>query len=247
MYDFSTTNEDKLLNYERFNPGFAVFNPLQQEQIEFPDTKPKGIASYTVPEYKTLDYTSQPIINEADQLEIQKAQLNGAPKSIAVILKKAKEDIAAQPVVSTSGNTAGFAQSIANVESDGGNYKAFNPAGGGEGAVGKYQFRWTTWKKDIGKHTGITNKEDFMNNPQAQEDYFKYYTQTTLKPQLASIKKEYPNSGFTDDELLKLLHFRGPGNKEGTTGLRKLLKYGGLDTKEESYNMSARGYLNASK
>ena len=218
MYDFNTTNEEKLLNYERFNPSFAVFNPLEEQSNDYTDIKSPGIASYTVPEYKIRDYTNQPIINEEDQKQAVQAQLTGGSKSLAQMLKEAREAIASAPVISTPGNTSGLGQSIANVESNVGDYKAYNSAGGGEGAVGKYQFRWTTWKPDITKFTGIKTKEEFMNNPQAQEDYFKHYTETTLKPELVRIKKEYPNSGYTDDQLLKLLHFRGPGDKEGKTG-----------------------------
>lgn len=138
---------------------------------------------------------------------------------------------------------------IAKVESDGlGGYKAYNPGGGGEGAVGKYQFRWNLWKDDIGKVTNIKDKQQFLNSPQAQEDFFDYYQKNTLLPQMKQIRKEFPNLEFSDTDIMKLLHFRGIGKKdENDGGLRSQLRNGKLTSKIESNNMSAAGYLKASK
>lgn len=139
---------------------------------------------------------------------------------------------------------------LAAVESDGhGGYKAFNSKGGGEGAVGKYQFRWTTWKDSIGSVTGIKDKETFMRTPAAQEDFFNFYAKSTLQPQVNIIKKEFPNVKYSNLELMKLLHFRGLGRKDKDDGgLRSILRgVKKTDQRIESFNLSADEYLKASK
>ena len=83
-------------------------------------------------------------------------------------------------------NTGTLEQSISDRESSG-NYKAYNPAGGGEGAVGKYQFRWTIHKSWITQVTGVSSKEEFMNNPEAQEKAFQYWKKTNLEPTAKSL------------------------------------------------------------
>lgn len=104
-----------------------------------------------------------------------------------------------------------IADAISKRES-GGNYKAFTSAGGGEGAVGKYQFRWAQHKDWITKLTGVKSIEEFKNSPEAQEKAFAYWEQTTLTPtaidiqkELAKRKKQVPSV----DEIKKKVHFAG--------------------------------------
>ncbi len=110
---------------------------------------------------------------------------------------------------STSGS---LEQSIAARES-GGNYQAYNPAGGGEGAVGKYQFRWTTHKPWIKAITGVQSMQEFMANPTAQEKAFQHWKNTTLAPTaqylLPIAQKRFP--GITANEIMRKVHFLGEG------------------------------------
>lgn len=123
---------------------------------------------------------------------------------------------------------------IAQKES-GGNYKAYNPAGGGSGAVGKYQFRWDIWKDEIAEKTGITTKEEFLNNPQAQEYFYNdYYIPNKALPWVAQAKRHL-KVNIPDNELIKLYHFRGP--KGAIDFLR-----GQVSDKPEVYNSSISGY-----
>jgi hypothetical protein len=103
-----------------------------------------------------------------------------------------------------------IADKISRVESQG-SYTAFNSKGGGAGAVGKYQFRWNLHKKNIQNVTGVNSKEDFLNNPYAQEKYFQYWDRNVLTPnaqgllQMAQAKD--PNT--TLDDVKKQVHFSG--------------------------------------
>ena len=133
-------------------------------------------------------------------------------------------------------NTTEADKDIVALES-GGNYKAFNPAGGGEGAVGKYQFRWTAHKDKIREFAGNSNltKEAFMNNPKLQDSFFNdYWKPNVLRPQANDIERKY-KTGLPSDKLEKLVHFRGK------QGAEEYLN-GTLTDKPESYNMSISGY-----
>lgn len=130
---------------------------------------------------------------------------------------------------------------IAAKESEGmGGYKAYNSDGGGEGAVGKYQFRWKLHKDWIMKLTGVSSKEEFLNNPEAQEKAFDYWSKTTLTPQAKMLQPLAPNMPL--DKLKMLVHFRGPSGENKMGGAEKYLR--GLQSdKPESYNMSTSKYI----
>lgn len=130
--------------------------------------------------------------------------------------------------------TSNVHEDIVRKESNG-NYKAFNPSGGGSGAVGKYQFRWDIWKNDIQKVTGIDNPKDFLNSPDAQEYFYHdWYVPNKVMPWVAQIKRHL-KAPLSDDALIKLYHFRGPG------GAIEYLQ-GVLSDKPESYNSSISSY-----
>lgn len=76
-------------------------------------------------------------------------------------------------------------------------------------AAGKYQFLWDTWQPKITKYTGIKTKEEFLNNPKAQDDFFNsYYLPNEAEPAIERIKRK-TKTNQSDDNLLKLYHFRG--------------------------------------
>ena len=130
---------------------------------------------------------------------------------------------------------------VGNVHADitklesGGRYDAFNKAGGGSGAVGKYQFRWNIWKDDIQRETGIDNIQDFLRNPEAQESFYNdYYVPKKVMPWVSQTKRHL-NTNISNDQLIKLYHFRGP------QGALNYLK-GNVGNRPEEYNMSISGY-----
>lgn len=114
----------------------------------------------------------------------------------------------------------------------GGDYTAINP---NSSAVGKYQFLWNTWKDKINKVTGVKSKEEFRNNPQAQDEFYEHYLQTELMPSVERLRRK-TNSGLTSNQLAKLVHFRGE------RGALDYLK-GNISDRPESYNMSISKYI----
>jgi len=132
------------------------------------------------------------------------------------------------PVAGTLGSK------ISNNESQG-KYSAFNPNGGGAGAVGKYQFRWNIWKDSIEKVTGVKSESEFQKSPKAQEKYYAWYEKNYLKP-AANRLKPFNKANLSDDQLAQLVHFRGEG------GAKKYL-LGQAKDKPESYNMSTSKYI----
>ena len=150
------------------------------------------------------------------------------------------EGVTAKPNMSVSDSTT---DEIVAQES-GGNYKAYNPKGGGEGAVGKYQFRWTTHKGWIQDLTGVKSKEEFMNNPEAQEMAYTEWDRNTLTPQAIRIKEKY-GLNIPLGEIKKQIHFSGAqgaedyyaygketrdanGTTNSTYGKKKRAKVGGV-------------------
>jgi len=121
----------------------------------------------------------------------------------------------------------------------GGDYKAFNSAGGGEGAVGKYQFRWTAHKDKIRKYANNPNltKEQFMNSPELQDGF---YEEEWIPKYLDKDVKNIRNKGLGKDlnnkQLYKLVHFRGgKGAEDYLTGK--------VGDNPESYNSSISKYI----
>lgn len=115
-----------------------------------------------------------------------------------------------KPVVAPApvpqGDSSKFKQWIAQRESSN-NYKATNKV---SSTAGKYQFLWNTHKKDISRLTGVKTKEEFLNNPDAQEAYFDYWDTTVLTPNAMRIKQQL---GVPDsiEQIKARIHFAGPG------------------------------------
>jgi hypothetical protein len=113
-----------------------------------------------------------------------------------------------------SNNLTSLKQMIADKESKGaGGYKALPWIDKGHtklasSAAGKYQFLWKQHKSDIQKVTGIKTKEDFLNNPQAQENFFDYWDKTTLTPWANKIKSQL-NVNIPIEKIKMAVHFSG--------------------------------------
>ena len=128
----------------------------------------------------------------------------------------------------------GIGNKISAKESQG-KYTAYNPAGGGTGAVGKYQFRWNIWQDSIKKVTGVKTQQQFLHSPAAQEKYFQWYKKNYLAPEAQKLQP-YNKAGLTTDQLAELVHFRG------TAGAKAYLQ-GKVANKPEAYNSSISDYL----
>lgn len=101
-----------------------------------------------------------------------------------------------------------------DIDKIGGEYNQDNPK---SDTVGRYFIPWNTQASSIKKITGVKSKQEFLDNPDAQEKYFKWYADNKLKAPISRIK-ELNKAGYTDDELAKLVHFKGE------TGAKRFLK-----------------------
>ena len=222
-------------DYSQGPSSYGLFKPNQmfaQQGIEVPLSMDEA-AKYTVDSIDSLVGANTIGIGapEIQQPQFVQQQMQEAPV----------QEATATPMNEPVESTESLKDSIAYKESRG-NYKAFNPKGGGSGAVGKYQFRWDHNKDWIGTVTGIKNKQSFLNNPEAQEKAFDYWDQNVLTPNAQKIKSQYkPNLNI--NEIKMLIHFQGPTgadryfktgkyttDAEGTTPMRYLGK--NIDTKQ---------------
>lgn len=137
-------------------------------------------------------------------------------------------------------NTSGGATEHIVAKESGGRYDAMSP---NSSATGKYQFLWGTHGKRIQKLTGVKTREEFANNPQAQEDYYSHYINTKVKPQISKFKKGlsqyFPN--ITDDQIIAAYHFAGPGN------LQNAIKTGNFDKALDANGTSILSYITPTK
>lgn len=104
-------------------------------------------------------------------------------------------------------------------------------------AQGKYQFLWGDWGDSIKSVTGVKTPEEFRSNSKAQDQFFKYYTDKVVLPEVNKLRPLADKYGLSDNELARLVHFRG------STGAKKALEQNLLDTKLEKHNMTINQYL----
>ena len=114
----------------------------------------------------------------------------------------------------TYNTSTGSIKDIIAAKESGGNYKALpwmdkKHTKLASSAVGKYQFLWKQHKDWIGNVTGVKSKEDFMNNPEAQEAAFDYWDKTVLTPNAEKIKKDL-GVKVPLDNIKYSIHFAGP-------------------------------------
>lgn len=111
-----------------------------------------------------------------------------APTSESVVSKDIRENY----TPSTKNSTPSLPEADTNLKEfiaqkeSGGDYKALpkDPKTGKlvSSAAGKYQFIWSLHGKAIQNITGVKTKDEFLNNPEAQEAYMDYWDATTLTP-----------------------------------------------------------------
>lgn len=155
--------------------------------------------------------------------------------------------------IPTESSSLSLKDLIASTESQG-NYKALPKNKDGSlasSAAGKYQFLWKYHKDAIKNVTGVASKEDFLNNPDAQEKYFDYWDASYLTPNAEKIKKLY-NPAQDTTTIKRMIHFAGAQGAMdwygkgkvttdafGTTNESFLNKIkGGVKTKSASVNIN---------
>lgn len=195
------------------------------------------------PLYEDDDYLSQFIDEEEvkkvgkiiEEEELEDEEIEEVAEWFTPDFKESLEKSRYKTRVSSfrnSNNSIGsFTDDIVKKES-GGNYQATNP---NSSAAGKYQFLWNTWRDEIAQFTGVKSKQDFLNNPEAQDRFYnEYYLPNELLPAVKRLKSKGFN--LDTDTLAKLVHFRGEkGAYDYLTGK--------VGDKPESYNMSISKYI----
>lgn len=135
-------------------------------------------------------------------------------------------------------NALSFKERIGNVESkSSGGYNAYN---GNTGATGKYQFLPKYFKDSVKRLFNISWSE-FHRCPECQERLMDYHINTNLLPSANKLEKQFPNSGFSKEELMALVHFKGEG------GARQELSNPYLLNQSSKINISSKEYLNKFK
>ncbi len=125
----------------------------------------------------------------------------------------------------------GFREALAFKESRG-DYFIVNDFG----YMGKYQFGKSTLRM-----LGISDSNQFMNDPQMQEFAFKAYiarNKWELRNDIKRYNGKYVDGVYiTESGILAAAHLAGPGN------VRKFLRSGGEDVFTDGFGTSVRYYL----
>lgn len=112
-----------------------------------------------------------------------------------------------------------------------GNYEAINPY---SGAVGKYQFVPSHWSGQIKSYMGLPDSynreqvmEAFKRNPEAQENFMSFVTNSIYKPEAERLLPLAQKYGMDEDKVIRMLHYRGIGDT------RRRLKEGDFSVSQE--------------
>lgn len=99
------------------------------------------------------------------------------------------------------------------MQESGGNYGAINPI---TNATGKYQFVPSHWAGQIKSFMGLPQSfsreqvmEEFRKNPQAQDQFMNYVTETIYKPEVEKLRPLAQKYGMDDNTLIRMMHYRG--------------------------------------
>jgi hypothetical protein len=136
-------------------------------------------------------------------------------------------------------NDEEFGERLANIESKG-DYKALPWSDSSHtklasSAAGKYQFLWNTHKDKIKELTGVSTKQQFLNNPEAQEAYFNYWDDNILTPEALKLKQQY-NLELPLNKIKAAIHQAGP------IGARKYFSRG--EAARDAFGMDTGKYIN---
>jgi hypothetical protein len=96
---------------------------------------------------------------------------------------------------------------------------------------------WNIHKNEIGKITGVTNPQDYLNNPEAQEKY-QSHLESQYKRNVPGLRKRFPGvtKGIDDEVLMALQHLSGLG--DARIYLDTLEKTKSYDTAQQALNQS---------
>ncbi len=246
-------NEFEMPNFKQSNQGMALLRDVLQSQLQetYIQSQPQVITATPedigipnededLTQFKA-DPMTMPLSTEARQAR-QLALLGTTTEQETY--KKMQADyqanVEANTITDDDVDGMSFLERIAAVESKGsGDYTAVNGS-----MTGRYQFEWGQWGPHIMRETGVKSREEFLNNPKAQDDFMGgWYDKEVLNKEAGqlyeSFKTVYPDA---DMETLKMaIH------QAGSTNIRKGIKEGNLKSWTDGNGVSIDEYLRRSK
>ena len=131
-------------------------------------------------------------------------------------------------------------------QESGNNYAAWNET---SNTVGKYQFMESKWADEIKTFMDLPPQltprqvmKAFQNSPKSQDAFMQHVVETKYKPVLPEMRELGKQYGFTDDDLIRMMHYRGIADT------RKRLKTGDFQVSESEQkiyrNPQILDYLN---
>jgi hypothetical protein len=176
----------------KFQPGGGFSNLFPSAQSVVPISSPINL----IPNM-SFSQLAAPIV---DNTRTTTQKINFEPEAVSETETVSKSDDNLKNLISQ--------------KESGGNYKALpwnkTRTKLASSAVGKYQFLWKAHKNSIEKVTGVKTKEEFRNNPNAQEEFFDYWDKTTLTPFANKIKSQL-KTNVPINKIKAAIHFSGPG------------------------------------
>jgi|GEM_PF-6510514 len=175
--------------------------------------------------------------NENDYEEDEDQENDGSEQPSVNNYEKNEEENTPSPSPKKGGiNLAKIKADIAQVESRG----RYNATSKKSTAAGKYQFIWSQWGKQIAQLTGVKSKQQFLANPQAQEDFMDHYLVNQVLPRVKILRQEGLGNNLSDSDLAKIIHL------EGYAGAKRKLASGQLNVASKN-NLSPLQYLKRSQ
>lgn len=246
-------NEFEMPNFKQSNQGMALLRDVLQAQLQetYVNNQPQVITATQedigIPEEDEdltqfkADPMTMPLSTEARQA--RQLALLGTTTEQETYKKMQAEyqaNVEANTITPEEVDAMDFLDRIAAVESRGsGDYKATNGS-----MTGRYQFDWGQWGPHIMRETGVKSRDEFLNNPKAQDDFMGgWYDKEVLNKEAADLyepfKTVYPDA---DMETLKMaIH------QAGSTNIRKGIKEGNLKSWTDGNGVGIDEYLRRSK
>ena len=116
----------------------------------------------------------------------------------------------------------------------GGDYKSTSTE---SSAVGKYQHLWGTHSIKIGEITGVKTKEEYKNNPEAQEKYQAHLVKQ-YQDNIPKLREKYDLSEdvVADETIMMMQHYMGSGDIQ--VYLKELMATGDYDAAQAALDKS---------
>ena len=99
---------------------------------------------------------------------------------------------------------------------------------------GKYQFMEKYWADQIKNFMGLPQKtssrevmETFKNSPESQDKFMSHVVNDIYMPRVVRLRSTAKQYGLTDDDVIKLMHYRGVGEAE------KMIRNGNFSVSRE--------------